>query len=66
MTLLDAPEFDEVRDRRRRVMSWSAAGLLFVLFVGWWLAAGLPVDWPWNWNNAPAGKNGGERVLQGP
>jgi hypothetical protein len=50
MTLLDAPEFDEVRDRRRRVMSWSAAGLLFVLFVGWWLAAGLPVDFPWNWN----------------
>ena len=28
---------------------YSAAGLLFVLFVGWWLVAGRPVDWPWNW-----------------
>jgi hypothetical protein len=56
MTLLDAPEFDEVRDRRRRVMSWSAAGLLFVLFVGWWLAAGLPVDFPWNWNKHLRGR----------
>jgi hypothetical protein len=51
MTLLDAPVFDEVRDRRRRVIFWSAGGLLLVLFVGWWLVAGRPVDWPWNWNN---------------
>ena len=39
MTLLDAPPYDEARERRRRVMMYSAAGLLFVLFVGWWLAA---------------------------
>ncbi len=56
MTLLDAPAFDEVRDRRRRVISWSAAGLLFVLFVGWWLVAGRPVDFPWNWNNHLRGR----------
>lgn len=51
MTLLDAPEFDEVRDRRRRVILYCATGLLAVLFVIWWLVAGRPVDWPWNWNN---------------
>ncbi len=50
MTLLDAPVFDEVRDRRRRVITYSAAGLIFLLFVGWWLVAGRPVDWPWFWN----------------
>jgi hypothetical protein len=51
MTLLDAPKFDEVRDRRKRVIAYSAAGLVAVLFVGWWLLAGRPVDLPWNWNN---------------
>jgi hypothetical protein len=56
MTLLDAPPFDEARDRRRRVISYSAAGLLFVLFVGWWVAAGLPADFPWNWNNHLRGR----------
>jgi hypothetical protein len=56
MTLLDAPAFDEVRDRRRRVVLFGAAGLLFVLFVGWWLAAGLPVDFPWNWNTHLRGR----------
>ena len=23
----------------------------FVLLVVWWLVAGRPVDWPWNWNH---------------
>jgi hypothetical protein len=50
MTLLDAPKFDEARDRRNRVILLSALGLFLVLFVGWWLVAGRPVDWPWNWN----------------
>lgn len=50
MTLMDAPKFDEVRDRRRREIAYSAGGLLLVLFVGWWLVSGRPVDWPWNWN----------------
>jgi len=51
MTLLDAPAYDEARERRRIVILYSAVGLLFVLFVGFWLAAGRPVDWPWYWNN---------------
>jgi hypothetical protein len=49
MTLLDAPKFDAARDRRRRIILWSCVGALAVLFVGFWLAAGHPVDWPWNW-----------------
>jgi len=49
MTLLDAPVFDTARERRRRMMIYSGAGLLVVLFVGFWLVSGRPVDWPWNW-----------------
>ena len=49
MTLLDAPKFDEARDRRNRLMVYSAGGLLLVLIVGFWLASGHPADWPWNW-----------------
>ena len=56
MTLLDAPAYDEARAHRRVVMMYSAAGLLFVLFVGWWLAAGRPVDWPWQWNSHLLGR----------
>jgi hypothetical protein len=57
MTLLDAPVFDEVRDRRRRVILIGSAGLLLLLFIAWWLAAGRPVDWPWNWNNHLFGRS---------
>jgi len=56
MTLLDAPVFDEVRDKRRRVILFSSLGLLLALFVGWWLVAGRPVDWPWNWNSHLEGR----------
>jgi hypothetical protein len=63
MTLLDAPVFDEVRDRRRRVILSSAGGLLLVLFVGWWLVAGRPVDRPWNWNNHLLGRSTANRFL---
>lgn len=51
MTLLDAPKFDEVRERRNRLILYSSVGLLLILFASWWLVAGRPVDWPWNWNN---------------
>jgi hypothetical protein len=51
MTLLDAPVFDEVRDRRRRLILSSSGVLLLVLLIGWWLFAGRPVDWPWSWND---------------
>jgi hypothetical protein len=56
MTLLDAPQFDYVRDRRRRRTSCIVAALLFVLFAGWWLAAGHPVAGPWVWNNHIRGR----------
>ena len=56
MTLLDAPVFDEVREHRRTVILWSAAGLLLTLFVGWWLVAGRPVDFPWQWNTHLRGR----------
>jgi hypothetical protein len=56
MTLLDAPAFDEARDRRWRLILSGSGGLLLVLFVGWWLLAGRPVDWPWNWNNHLLGR----------
>jgi hypothetical protein len=63
MTLLDAPAFDEARDRRRRVVLWSAVSLLAVLFAGWWLAAGHPVDWPWHWNSHLRGRMTVNRFL---
>ena len=57
MTLLDAPKFDEVREKRNQRILIGAAGLFLVLFVGWWLVAGRPVDWPWNWNNHLMGRS---------
>jgi len=56
MTLLDAPPYDEAREHRRVVFLYSAAGVLFVLFLGWWMVAGRPVDWPWHWNNHLLGR----------
>ena len=49
MTLLDAPAFDEARDRRNRALLYSAVGLFVALFIGGWLISGYAADWPWNW-----------------
>jgi hypothetical protein len=57
MTLLDAPKYDAAREQRIRVLLYSTAGLLVVLFVAWWLVAGRPVDWPWNWNGYLFGRS---------
>jgi len=57
MTLLDAPKFDEAREKRNQIILFGSGGLLLVLFVGWWLVAGRPVDWPWNWNNHLMGRS---------
>jgi hypothetical protein len=57
MTLLDAPKYDEVREKRRSMILFGSAGLLFFLFVLWWLVAGRPVDWPWHWNNHLFGRS---------
>ncbi len=50
MTLLDAPEFNYTRDRRRRGALIGTVSAVFVLLVAWWLVAGRPIDFPWNWN----------------
>ncbi|MGA2539536.1 MAG: hypothetical protein ABSF53_26250 [Terracidiphilus sp.] len=63
MTLLDAPKFDAAGDRRKQVFIYSGAGALFVLFIAWWLVAGRPVDWPWNWNNYLFGRSTVNRFL---
>jgi hypothetical protein len=57
MTLLDAPKFDEARERRHQVVLYGAGGLLLALFLVWWLVAGRPVDWPWTWNSHLMGRS---------
>jgi hypothetical protein len=57
MTLLDAPKYDAARAQRRQVFLYSTAGFLFVLLIAWWLVAGRPVDWPWNWDNYLFGRS---------
>ena len=51
MTLLDAPKFDEARDRRNTLILRSCAIVVVVVLVAWWLVAGRPVAWPWDWNH---------------
>lgn len=63
MTLLDAPAFDEARSRRRKIIGWSALGVLVVLFIAWWLVAGRPVDWPWHWNDHLFGRAAVNRFM---
>jgi hypothetical protein len=63
MTLMDAPVFDEARERRRGKILLGSCGLLFMLFIGWWLVAGRPVDWPWNWNSYFFGRSAANRFL---
>jgi hypothetical protein len=49
MTLLDAPAFNEARERRNRLIVISALSTFCILVIGFWILAGWPVDWPWNW-----------------
>ena len=63
MTLLDAPKFDEERARRRQLLLYGGAGLVFVLLVIYWLVSGRPVDWPWNWYTHLAGRSATNRFL---
>lgn len=63
MTLLDAPKFDEARDRRLRIALFSTVGAVFVLVLGFWLVAGHPVDWPWCWYAHLRGRATANRFL---
>lgn len=56
MTLLDAPKFDAAREKRNALLLRISAVAVFVLLVAWWLVAGRPVDWPWNWNHYMMGR----------
>src|ERR1700722_16617521 len=56
MTLLDAPKYDEARERRNRAMLYGSGGLLFILIVAFWLVSGHPADWPWNWDTPLRGR----------
>lgn len=49
MTLLDAPQFDEARDRRNRTILFGSAAFVAVVVIASWFISGMPVDWPWNW-----------------
>src|SRR5208282_4760945 len=51
------------RYHRKQVFGYSAVGLLVVLFITWWLVAGRPVDWPWNWNNHLLGRAAANNFL---
>lgn len=64
MTLLDAPKYDAARARRRELILYCTAGVLLALFVGWWLVAGRPVDWPWHWNAHLMGRRTANHFLQ--
>jgi hypothetical protein len=63
MTLLDAPKYDAVREKRRQVFLYSTAGSLLVLLVAWWLISGRPMDWPWDWNNYLFGRSAVNQFL---
>lgn len=57
MTLLDAPEYNAARERRIRIILYSTSGTIFALLLAWWLVAGHPLDWPWNWNSYISGRS---------
>lgn len=63
MTLLDAPVYDEVKAKRRSVTLYTIASVAVVLFIAWWLVAGRPVDFPWNWNAHLFGRSAINRFL---
>ena len=57
MTLMDAPKYDVARERRHSAILIASTALVFAGLVGWWLVAGRPVDWPWNWNKYLFGRS---------
>jgi hypothetical protein len=57
MTLLDAPQYNAARERRKRIIIVSTSSTLVTLFIVWWLICGHPIAWPWNWNTYLFGKS---------
>ena len=49
-------KFDAARSRRNALIVQLSAGALLVSLAVWWLVAGRPVDWPWNWNRYLSGR----------
>lgn len=56
MTLLDAPKYDAARARRQQMALWIGVGTIIVLVIAFWLVAGRPIDWPWNWYTHLSGR----------
>ena len=44
MTLLDAPRFDEAKDRRKRIIAWSGVATFTGLVILAWIISGFPVE----------------------
>ncbi|HEY2860203.1 MAG TPA: hypothetical protein VGJ21_17420 [Terracidiphilus sp.] len=63
MTLLDAPRFDEEKDRRRRIIAWSGVATFTALVIVLWIVSGFPVDWPWHWFGHMRGRSTVNRFL---
>src|ERR1700751_5057030 len=59
MTLLDAPSYNEARERRKRIIVVGSLRAFIVLVIGFWILAGWPGDWPWNWWAHMQGRAGG-------
>ncbi len=64
MTLLDAPKFDTVRDRRQRIAIYVSVAVVGTSIGLFWLAAGMPLDWPWTWNSHRVGTVAVDRFLR--
>jgi hypothetical protein len=56
MSLMDAPAYDEARERRNKSILIGSVLFLFVALIGYWLEAGRPIDYPWNWSNYMFGR----------
>lgn len=63
MTLLDAPIFDAAKARRKALILQISAGAVLVLLIAWWLVAGRPVDWPWNWDHYLLGRRAASQFM---
>lgn len=64
MTLLDAPKFDEARERRNQKLIIGGVAAFFLLVIGFWMASGRPVDWPWNWHKHLLGRYTANRFFE--